>query len=87
MEHDFQGHPHLYGHMQEVAVIQAGLHRAVLIAAAADVGVRRAHDEELVKVSLGEELKQHTHRLLLRHHAQQTHHVGVLQLCQHCGLL
>ncbi|TNN44955.1 hypothetical protein EYF80_044847 [Liparis tanakae] len=41
---------HLDGHVQEVPVVQAGLHRAVLVAAAADVGVRRAHDEELVEM-------------------------------------
>ena len=78
---------YLYGHMQEVSVIQAGLHRAVLVAAAADVRVRRAHDEELVEVTLGKELKQQADGLLLGHHAQQAHHVGVLQIGQHGRLL
>jgi len=68
-------------------VVQAGLHRAVLVAAAADVGVRRAHDEELVEVAEGQELKQHADGLLLHHHAQQAHHVGVLQLGEHRRLL
>lgn len=76
-------HPHLYGHMQEVAVIQAGFDRPVLVTAAADVRVRRAHDEELVEVALGQELKEHADRLLLGHHTQEAHHVWVLELRQH----
>lgn len=73
--------------MQEVSMIQAGLHSAVLIAAASNIRVWGTHDEELVEVALGQKLKQHTDRLLLDHHAQQTHHVRVLQLRQHCDLL
>lgn len=73
--------------MQEVSMIQAGFHSAVLIAAAADVRVWRTHDEELVEVALGQKLKQHADGLLLRHHTQQAHHVWVLQLCEHCDLL
>lgn len=72
---------HLYGHVQEVSMIQTGFHCPVLITAAADVRVRRAHDEELVEVTLGQKLKQHADGLLLSHHTQQAHHVWVLQLC------
>lgn len=68
-------------------MIQAGLHRAVLIAAAAHVRMRRAHDEELVQVPLRQELEQHAHGLLLGDHAQQAHHVRVLQLRQRGRLL
>ena len=78
---------YLYGHMQKVAVIQAGFHSAVFVTAAADVRVRGTHDEELVEITLWQELKQHTDRLLLGDHTQQTHHVGMLQLSQHRGLL
>lgn len=78
---------HLYGHMQEVAMVQGGLHGAVLVTAAADVRVGGTHDEELVEVSLGQELKQHADRLLLGHHAQEAHHVRVLELRQHCNFL
>lgn len=73
--------------MQEVSVIQGGLHRAVLVTAAAHVRVWGAHDEELMEVPLGEELKQHADGLLLGHHTQQTHHVRVLELRQHCSFL
>lgn len=79
--------PHLYGHMQEVSVIQGGLDGAVLVTAAAHVRMRGTHDEELVEVSLGQELEQHADRLLLGHHSQETHHVRVLELRQHRGFL
>lgn len=68
--------------MQEVSVIQGGFDGSVLVAAAAHVRVGGAHDEELVEVSLGQELKEHADGLLLGHHAQETHHVRVLQLRQ-----
>lgn len=78
---------YLYGHMQKISMIQAGFHRAVFIAATADVWVWRTHDEELVEVTLGQKLKQHADRLLLGNHTHQAHQVGVLKLGQHCGLL
>lgn len=68
-------------------MIQGGLDGAVLVTAAADVRVGRTHDEELVQVSLGQELKQHADGLLLGHHTQETHHIRVLELCQHCSFL
>lgn len=64
--------------MQEVAMIQAGFNRAILVTAAANIRVWRTHDEELVEVALRKKLKQHTDWLLLGHHTQQAHHVGVL---------
>lgn len=59
-------------------MIEAGFHCAVLIAAAANIRVWRAHDEELVQVALRKKLKQHTDGLLLGHHPEQAHHVWVL---------
>lgn len=73
--------------MQEVAMVQGGLDGSVLVTAAADVRVGRTHNEELVEVPLGQELKQHADGLLLGHHTQQTHHVRVLELRQHCSFL
>lgn len=61
-------------------MIQAGFYSTIFITAAANIRVRRAHDEELMEVALGQKLKQHTDGLLLGHHAQQTNYTGVLQL-------
>lgn len=80
-------YPHLYGHVQEVPVIQAGFHSAILITAAPDIRMWRTHDEELVEVALGQKLKQHADGLLLGHHTQEAHNVWVLELGQHGSLL
>lgn len=68
-------------------MIQAGFHCPVFVAAAADVRVRRAHDEELVEVALRQELEQHADGLLLSHHTQHAHDVRMLQLRQDSRLL
>lgn len=78
---------YLHCNVQEVSMVQAGLNSAVLIAAAADVRVWRAHDQELMEISEWEELEEHAHRLLLCHHAQETHNIRMVELCKYRSLL
>lgn len=73
--------------MQKVSMIQTGFYSAILIAAAANIRVRRTHDKELMEIPLGQKLKQHTGRLLLDNHAKEADHVRMLKLSQHGSLL